>query len=455
MNPARHALFLTVVLSAVASVPIHAEEPFKDLDFKAAKKQAAADNKLIVIDFYTTWCGPCKMLDKTTWKDPDVIKWFNEKAIGLKMDAEKLRDLAKQYRISAYPTIILLKPDGAELDRLVGYRDAKTFLSDVTAAQSGSDSLSRARRAAERTPTDWKARSTFGDALRQKGQYKEALREYLWCWDEGEKHNPSYGGVRVSFLLGSIADLGREYPPALEALRKRRDACEKKVISDYSGKKNGGGKSAKTAKKKKPGFITGLIRGLTADSTPSVAEIASDCCSINGHIGEDDRSIQFYDKLRALGEEAKPARKRMLHHIVDRLVDARRYKDIVDDGGDPVRGIDSEFESYERDRKYFATQHQELAKEMEEHDRKSLIDDVGRHYEVLLGVGEFEKADAAAKQLLKFEMSPRTYSELIRRAYRAEAGEIAAELAREAGKELPEEERDKVETDPPGAPSKD
>ena len=40
--------------------------PFEDLPFAAALKQAQAENKIVFIDFFTTWCGPCKKLDATT-----------------------------------------------------------------------------------------------------------------------------------------------------------------------------------------------------------------------------------------------------------------------------------------------------------------------------------------------------------------------------------------------------
>jgi thiol:disulfide interchange protein len=66
-----------------------AEAPFQDLTFEAALAAAKRDNKVVMIDFFTTWCVPCKKLDKTTWKDADVQKWLGEKTVALKMDAEK------------------------------------------------------------------------------------------------------------------------------------------------------------------------------------------------------------------------------------------------------------------------------------------------------------------------------------------------------------------------------
>jgi thiol:disulfide interchange protein len=48
--------------------------PFRPLHFCEAKKAAEAEQKIVFIDFFTTWCEPCKKLDRTTWKDPEVVK---------------------------------------------------------------------------------------------------------------------------------------------------------------------------------------------------------------------------------------------------------------------------------------------------------------------------------------------------------------------------------------------
>ena len=53
--------------------------PFSDSTFKDACQQASTDQKLVFIDFYTTWCGPCKLLDKNTWTDAEVVKLFQSK----------------------------------------------------------------------------------------------------------------------------------------------------------------------------------------------------------------------------------------------------------------------------------------------------------------------------------------------------------------------------------------
>lgn len=203
----------TALLAGLFAVaPSLAEAPFQNMSYDKARAAAKKAGKIVVIDFYTTWCGPCKHLDQTTWKDKDVQSWLAKNAIALKIDAEKESALSKKFRVRSYPTIILIKADGEEMDRLIGYRGAKRFLSEAKDALAGKDSLSRAREKLKGRENDPSARSYYADVLKHKGLYKEALDEYLWCFDHGNKHQPSYDVVRLSFLLGDIVGLGRVSP---------------------------------------------------------------------------------------------------------------------------------------------------------------------------------------------------------------------------------------------------
>src|ERR1043165_4916001 len=200
-----------------------AEAPFSDLKFDQALAAAKKDGKVVMIDFFTTWCVPCKQLDKTTWPDPEVQKWVGEKTVALKMDAEKELELAKKYNITGYPTILFLKPDGQELGRITAYRKPAEFLSEANDTLAGKDSVARAKEKLAGHENDPSMRQQHAQALAETGKYEEALAEYLWCFDHGnEATNGAYTGVRLSFLLGAIARLGKQYPPAIQALESRR-----------------------------------------------------------------------------------------------------------------------------------------------------------------------------------------------------------------------------------------
>ncbi len=83
-------------------------------DLAKAKRLAAQENKLIFVDAYTTWCGPCKWMDANVFKDKEVTKLYKKSFINLKLDMEKGDGLAfaEQYQVMAFPSFYFLTPEG-------------------------------------------------------------------------------------------------------------------------------------------------------------------------------------------------------------------------------------------------------------------------------------------------------------------------------------------------------
>lgn len=104
-------------------------------NFKAAMAKAKAENKLIFMDAYASWCGPCKMMQRNTFPDALVGKVFNEKFVSVAYDMEvgEGLELAAQYPVSAYPTLFFLDADGNVISSELGYRDPSGL---VTLGQS-------------------------------------------------------------------------------------------------------------------------------------------------------------------------------------------------------------------------------------------------------------------------------------------------------------------------------
>jgi thiol-disulfide isomerase/thioredoxin len=94
--------------------------------------KAKEENKLIFVDAYTTWCGPCKWMAENTFSDKKVSLYYNQHFINAKIDMEKGEGpaLAKRYKVSAYPTLMYINGDGEVVHRVMGALDATRFLKE-------------------------------------------------------------------------------------------------------------------------------------------------------------------------------------------------------------------------------------------------------------------------------------------------------------------------------------
>jgi len=83
---------------------------------------AEKEGKLVFIDFYATWCVPCKMMDKDVFPDKDIGLFFNENFINYKVDGEKGngQNLAALYDVKAYPTLVWVDKRGRVMARTEG-----------------------------------------------------------------------------------------------------------------------------------------------------------------------------------------------------------------------------------------------------------------------------------------------------------------------------------------------
>ena len=79
--------------------------------------------KPAMIDFFATWCGPCKMLGPVMEQLADR---YDGKAVVAKVDVDEQRELAIQYRVMSVPTVLFIK-DGKVVDRKIGVREPEEY----------------------------------------------------------------------------------------------------------------------------------------------------------------------------------------------------------------------------------------------------------------------------------------------------------------------------------------
>ncbi len=126
---------LTIVLVALIAMTSSTKSEtgieFSHITMKKAQEKASKSEKLIFIDAYTDWCGPCKRMARTTFKDAEVAIFFNEEFINLKIEMEKNpegNDIARKYGVRAYPTLLIVDSEGNLVKKTIGFKTKDQLL---------------------------------------------------------------------------------------------------------------------------------------------------------------------------------------------------------------------------------------------------------------------------------------------------------------------------------------
>lgn len=115
---------------------------FTNAPWEDVLAKAKVENKIIFLDIYASWCGPCKMLKRTTFTDKEVGAFFNTHFVNVTLDGEQGEGLvmSKRYQLQAYPTLLFIFPDGSVKREAVGYHSPKKLL-EVAQEVSGIDAM--------------------------------------------------------------------------------------------------------------------------------------------------------------------------------------------------------------------------------------------------------------------------------------------------------------------------
>jgi thioredoxin-related protein len=124
--------FLTIIFFCSFFLSAQNREiEFEKGKWQAVLEKAQKENKLIYLDCYTTWCGPCKRMAKYIFTNDTVADFYNKNFVNAKIDMEKGEgiELAKKYGIRAYPTMLYLNSSGEVVHRSCGSAPTTKFIS--------------------------------------------------------------------------------------------------------------------------------------------------------------------------------------------------------------------------------------------------------------------------------------------------------------------------------------
>ncbi len=178
---------------------------FNHSDWNSLLQEAGKENKLIFLDAYAEWCGPCKWMAANVFTDPEVGAYMNEHFINAKIDMEKGEgpDLQEKYMVKAYPTYIFVNSKGELVHRFCGSMPKEKFLAKVRNALTEDSTYTFITEKFEKSPKD---------DPREVLQYVKTLDES--CIPTDEALQTVYASIDASpENLVRWSDLIRDYPP--------------------------------------------------------------------------------------------------------------------------------------------------------------------------------------------------------------------------------------------------
>lgn len=118
-----------VTLLCLISLSVNAQISFFDGSYDELKVAAKKEKKVYFIDMYTSWCGYCKKMDATTFRDPVLGDYVADYYLPFKLNAEQQpgKGLAIKHRVTGYPTVLVFNAKGELIDKIVGYKTALEF----------------------------------------------------------------------------------------------------------------------------------------------------------------------------------------------------------------------------------------------------------------------------------------------------------------------------------------
>ena len=193
---------------------------FNKGEWKEILAKAKKEKKLIFVDAYAAWCGPCKMMERDVFSQKQAGDYFNAKFVNAKIDMEKGEGigLSRDFGVMAYPTLVFVNSSGEVVHRAVGYHNTDQLLELAEAAldpDRNMGSITTKYEEGNRSPELlYNLALTKLDAM--DGSYEQVAEEYLKTqsdWNTKENREFIYRMVNRldSEMAQHIVDNKKDY----------------------------------------------------------------------------------------------------------------------------------------------------------------------------------------------------------------------------------------------------
>ena len=137
----RILLIFFLLVGESCQKPPQASLSFKsisDTSLESILEQAKTTKKMIFVDCYAVWCGPCKYMDENIFVKPNIINTFSKNFINFKVDVENFDgvNISLAYKVSSFPTYLFLDEKGEVIHRLEGVFTEEGLLEEAAFAMN-------------------------------------------------------------------------------------------------------------------------------------------------------------------------------------------------------------------------------------------------------------------------------------------------------------------------------
>ncbi|MFT5168844.1 MAG: thioredoxin-related protein [Saprospiraceae bacterium] len=193
---------------------------FQETGWTEVLQKAKEENKLIFVDAFTTWCGPCKLMVKDVFPKKEVADFYNQTFVNYTIDMEKGEgpQLARDYKVAQYPTLLFIAADGTLIHRAAGFHNPEQFVELGNAALDPSRQLATLERRFENEDRDpaFLKNYTSVRAASYDGTHVPVAEAYMktqknWNTAENRAFVFQYIGGASSKLFDHLAQNRKDY----------------------------------------------------------------------------------------------------------------------------------------------------------------------------------------------------------------------------------------------------